>query len=122
MVTRFAASLRTDISPQRKEARPLSHALTSDSFNDWTPWLLVRSGGGAELAVSLSYVTPQPPLAPFPLGGSAWREALLRGGRAGGAGDGGDPQDPHADGTSGASTRAHGGGGGTPAPGAFQLQ
>jgi transposase len=29
-VTRFAASLRTDISPQRKEARPLSHALTSD--------------------------------------------------------------------------------------------
>jgi hypothetical protein len=26
----FAASLRTDISPQRKEARPLSHALTSD--------------------------------------------------------------------------------------------
>jgi hypothetical protein len=28
--TRFAASLRTDISPQRKEARPLSHALTSD--------------------------------------------------------------------------------------------
>jgi hypothetical protein len=27
---RFAASLRTDISPQRKEARPLSHALTSD--------------------------------------------------------------------------------------------
>jgi hypothetical protein len=28
--TRFAASLRTDISPQRKEAQPLSHALTSD--------------------------------------------------------------------------------------------
>jgi hypothetical protein len=26
----FAASLRTDISPQRKEARPRSHALTSD--------------------------------------------------------------------------------------------
>jgi hypothetical protein len=33
MVTRFAASLRTDISPQRKEARPLSHALTSDQYN-----------------------------------------------------------------------------------------
>jgi hypothetical protein len=30
MVTRFAASLRTGNSPQRKEARPLSHALTSD--------------------------------------------------------------------------------------------
>jgi hypothetical protein len=30
MVTRFAASPRTDNSPQRKEARPLSHALTSD--------------------------------------------------------------------------------------------
>jgi hypothetical protein len=28
MVTRFAASLRTANSPQRKEARPLSHALT----------------------------------------------------------------------------------------------
>jgi hypothetical protein len=28
--TRFAASLRTDNSPQRKEARPLSHALASD--------------------------------------------------------------------------------------------
>jgi hypothetical protein len=30
MVTRFAASLRTDNSPQRKEAHPRSHALTSD--------------------------------------------------------------------------------------------
>jgi hypothetical protein len=29
-VTRFATSLRTDNSPQPKEARPLSHALTSD--------------------------------------------------------------------------------------------
>ena len=39
----FAASLRTDICPQRKEARPLSHALTSDSFNIRTPRLcLVR--------------------------------------------------------------------------------
>jgi hypothetical protein len=47
MVTRFAASLRTDNSPQRKEARPLSHALTSDKFNIWTPRLTVWSGGGA---------------------------------------------------------------------------
>ena len=30
MVTRFAASLPTDNSPQPKEAQPLSHALTSD--------------------------------------------------------------------------------------------
>jgi hypothetical protein len=30
LVTRLAASLRTDISPQRKGARPLSHALTPD--------------------------------------------------------------------------------------------
>jgi hypothetical protein len=30
IVTRFVASLRTDNCPQRKEARPLSHALTSD--------------------------------------------------------------------------------------------
>jgi hypothetical protein len=30
MVTRFAASLRTDNSPQPKEAQPMSHALTSD--------------------------------------------------------------------------------------------
>jgi hypothetical protein len=30
MVTRFAASLRTDISPQPKEAQPPSHAPTSD--------------------------------------------------------------------------------------------
>ena len=30
MVTWFAASLRTDNCPQPKEARPLSHALTSD--------------------------------------------------------------------------------------------
>jgi hypothetical protein len=30
MVTRFAASLPTDICPQPKEAQPLPHALTSD--------------------------------------------------------------------------------------------
>jgi hypothetical protein len=48
MVTRFLASLRTDNRPQRKEARPLSHALTSDGYNSVTPrhglvrrWLLI---------------------------------------------------------------------------------
>jgi hypothetical protein len=34
-------------SPQRKEAQPTSHALASDSFNIWTPRLLVWSGGGS---------------------------------------------------------------------------
>jgi hypothetical protein len=29
--------------PQSKEARPVSHALTSDSYNIWTPRLLVWS-------------------------------------------------------------------------------
>jgi hypothetical protein len=35
----------------------LSHALTSDSFNIWTPRLLVWSGGGSELAISLIYIS-----------------------------------------------------------------
>jgi hypothetical protein len=45
--TRFAATLRTDNSPPPKEeAQPTSHALTSDSFNIWTPRLMVWSGSG----------------------------------------------------------------------------
>jgi hypothetical protein len=41
--TVLSSSLRTDNSPQRKEARPLSHALTSDEYNILTPQLgLVR--------------------------------------------------------------------------------
>jgi hypothetical protein len=47
MVTRFAASLRTENSPQPKEARALPHALTSENFNIWTPRLMVWSGGGS---------------------------------------------------------------------------
>jgi hypothetical protein len=54
MVTRFAASLRTDNCPQPKEARPLSHALTSDSNNIWTP------------AVALNWLFPHPLIAQQP--------------------------------------------------------
>ena len=48
MVTRFVASLRTDNSPQRKEARPLSHAdirfiqhLDSSAHGLVRRWLLI---------------------------------------------------------------------------------
>jgi hypothetical protein len=58
MVTRFAASQRTDNSPQRKEAQPPSHSLTSDYINILTLRLTVWSGDSSQLAVSRSIYHP----------------------------------------------------------------
>ena len=58
-VTRLEASLRTDDSPQPKEAQPRSHALTSDEFNIWTPRLRVWSGGGFNWLFPSSLNTPR---------------------------------------------------------------
>ena len=71
MVTRFAASLRTDISPRRKEARPLSHALTSDQFN----FLTSRLCG---LMVRRWRLTGHFPILCYPSGGSRARVHTFR--------------------------------------------
>jgi hypothetical protein len=59
MVTRFVASPPTDNSSQRKEAQPLSHALTSDEYNIWTPRL---AWVGPEVA--LNWLIPCPLVTP----------------------------------------------------------
>ena len=59
MVTRFLASLRTDNCPQPKEARPLSHAQTSDEYNILTAlgWVRRYLFIGTSSSTSQAFVT-----------------------------------------------------------------
>ena len=58
--------LRTDISPQRKDAQPLSHALTSDSYNFLTSRLWGLGSDDPEVAIHLIGYFPIPYNPPSP--------------------------------------------------------
>jgi hypothetical protein len=65
----FAASLPADNSPQRKEAQPLSHALTSDQYNMFDSSALWPDGPEVELNWPFPYpILPPPALSSVSVG------------------------------------------------------